>query len=259
MLVRNPARPTVGFMFCSQCGARLSPHARFCGSCGAAQTPPISASEPPAFPRQSASPTSPDHGRRSPWSVAKPSSLSPSELSNRRRISKRLGGVFVLIILIAIIASATSGHGDKRTSAGGKSTASDRAHAGDDIARRSNIFLEQLVVCQESVGIAIGHLQSSTTLSASQEINDAKEACDNALDRMYGLDTKHFSDQAIDGETAVEAYSEGLKDLSDYIDAQTPSKIVNAKQHFETASFEAKQARAEINARRRVYGVRPAK
>jgi hypothetical protein len=135
------------------------------------------------------------------------------------------------------------------------------AGVGDNIDSRSRSFVKQLRACELVTGLAVKIVQASPNdlIGASKVINQAKDTCSAIRNRMVGMDTRHFSDQALDGEVAVDYWTRGLGRFSNYIDDGRPSDVTTAAKYFATARGERAVAIKGINSRRAVYGLGPIK
>jgi ribulose kinase len=130
------------------------------------------------------------------------------------------------------------------------------ASGGDNINKRSRAFVQQMNACAYSAGLAIQIVQKAPNdlLGASRAVNTAKSTCQAIRDRMAGMDTRHFDDQALDGEVAVDYYTRGLGRFSNYIDEAKPSDLNMAVEYFTDAKNSKQRCLHGINARRAVYG-----
>ena len=132
---------------------------------------------------------------------------------------------------------------------------------GDNMNYRTRAFLKQMRACQTATGLAIEIVREKPNdlIGASQTVNQAKSICNAIRNRMTTMDTRHFSDQALDGEVAVDYWSRGLGRFSNYIDDGRPSDVTKAASYFATARSEAAICLHGINTRRAVYGLPPLK
>lgn len=123
--------------------------------------------------------------------------------------------------------------------------------------KRTRAFVAQMRGCQTIVGLAIKIMQSAPNdlIGASEAVNSAKSTCSAIGDRMATMNESHFSDQALNGEVAVDYWTRGLGRVSNYIDDARPSDIATAAQYFTTARQSETAALSGINAQRAVYGL----
>jgi len=135
------------------------------------------------------------------------------------------------------------------------------AGVGDNIDVRSRAFVRQLDGCDAMVSLTIQLIQASPNdvLGASDAINKAKDTCHAIKNRMYGMDTRHFSDQALNGEVAVDYWERGLGRFSNYLDTGHASDVSKAAEYFTTARTFKGVALRGVNRRRAVYGLGPIK
>ena len=133
------------------------------------------------------------------------------------------------------------------------------AGVGDNMDVRTRVFVRHLHQCETITKLAINTIAGGDSLAASQAVNEAKSACGAIRDWMARADTRHFVDQALDAEVAVDYWTRGLGRVSNYIDNRRPSDVAKAQQYFATAHAERVVAIRGINARRAVYGLRPLK
>lgn len=133
------------------------------------------------------------------------------------------------------------------------------AAGGDNMDARTRAFVRQLHGCEAITGLAIQLVQAhpNDLIGASQTVNKAKSTCSAIRDRMATMDTRHFSDQALNGEVAVDYWTRGLGRFSNYIDAGRPSDVSKAVEYFTDARSIRAVAMRGINRRRAVYGLGP--
>ncbi len=125
--------------------------------------------------------------------------------------------------------------------------------------KRTRAFVTQMRGCQLVVGLSIQVIQASPNdlIGASQAVNSAKSTCSAIRDRMATMNETHFSNQALDGEVAVDYWTRGLGRFSNYIDEGRPSDVTMAATYFTDARESAAAALSGVNAQRSVYGLGP--
>jgi hypothetical protein len=135
------------------------------------------------------------------------------------------------------------------------------AGVGDNMDGRTRAFVRQLHGCEAVTGLAIQIVggKPNDLIGASQAINSAKSTCSAIRDRMATMDTRHFSDQALNGEVAVDYWTRGLGRFSNYIDDGRPSDVSKAAEYFTDARTFRGMAMRGINRRRSTYGLSPLK
>jgi hypothetical protein len=131
------------------------------------------------------------------------------------------------------------------------------ATSGKSLDGRTRSFVKMLHDCQNVTGAAIGIVRANPNdlLGASKAVNEAKGICQTISDRMAVSEKDQFSDQALDGEVAVDYYTRGLGRFSNYIDNGLPSDVTKASEYFSTARSAFNSCLRGINQRRAIYGL----
>lgn len=124
---------------------------------------------------------------------------------------------------------------------------------------RTRAFVTQMRGCRTAVNLVIQIVRASPNdlINASIYVNKGKGICSAIRDRMATMDTRHFSNQALDGEIAVDYWTRGLGRFSNYIDSGHASDVAKAAEYFGDAGSEAAVSLRGINQRRAVYGLPP--
>jgi hypothetical protein len=121
--------------------------------------------------------------------------------------------------------------------------------------RRSRTFVRDLRLCTKEVRVMEQVFQGGTLQEDADALTTVKGDCGKLRDTMLGMDTTHFSSQALDAYVAMDRYKSALGKVGDYIDTSAPTKLSEAKQGLAEATQLAQQAVAEINSRRATYGL----
>jgi hypothetical protein len=130
---------------------------------------------------------------------------------------------------------------------------------GDNVNYRTRAFVKQMRGCQTAAGLVLQIVKASPNdlIGASVTVNKGKNICSAIRNRMATMDTRHFSDQALDGEVAVDYWTRGLGRFSNYIDSGHASDVAKSAEYFGDARAEAAICLRGINQRRAAYSLPP--
>jgi hypothetical protein len=198
-----------------------------------------------------------------PWSA-----LSGWWRDNSRRA--RVGLIAPLAFFILIVALASGGDENGKNEASPPPSAAKRnppppppppskPKGNPDVDKHTQDYVNQVKACALSVGIVILDIQrgKSTDLEVAGEATTARDTCDAIRSRLLRMNTDHFDDQAATAWYGVDRYKSGLNALLVYLDNPVPSKLIEARNKLQEGDQTVSQGLREINARRRIYGLRP--
>jgi hypothetical protein len=119
-------------------------------------------------------------------------------------------------------------------------------------------YIVQTRGCITITGLAIKIAQASPDdIQFADAITKARDTCDAIRSRLVGFNTDHFDKQASQAWYGVDRMKSGLNALLAYVDSKAPSKLIEARDKLVDGLSNARTGVKGINARRRVYGLKP--
>jgi hypothetical protein len=119
-------------------------------------------------------------------------------------------------------------------------------------------YIVQTRACITVTGLVISIAQQGPDdITFADSVTKARDTCDAIRSRLVSMSTDHFSNEADQAWYGVDRMKSGLNALLAYIDSKAPSKLIEARDKLSAGISNAKTGIKRINARRRVYGLKP--
>jgi hypothetical protein len=208
--------------------------------------------------------TVPERDETAPSSPPQVAKHPLSRLSSRAKI---VIGVAILIAVLAIIGAITGGSKKSSSSQGvltplKPTTTAPTAQAVNPdptMDRNTRVYIAKVKTCDLETGIVLLQIKDGVTdpVKLAGTTTDARDICDSIRSQLSTMSTDHFYNQAILAWAGVDRMKSGLNAFLAYLDNPEPTKIIEVRDKLQEGDADISQGIAQINQRRKVYGLPP--
>jgi hypothetical protein len=112
--------------------------------------------------------------------------------------------------------------------------------------------------CQIGLGLVLLDIKRDETdpIKLADSATQGRDMCDSERSQLAAKNTDHFDDEALLAWSGVDRAKSGLNALLAYLDNPVPSKLIEVRDKVAEGDQDMAEGIRQINARRRVYGLK---